>query len=212
MIKGYHGIIMKRYEELREEERSSLLKRKMEVEAKAPELLDIERKIAKLSMDLAVLNFKKNVNHQEEFSKLLRKAIEDAEKLFDHPMKQYMLFQEFAEQVEQRKLNDIPDVFAGNRHAQAYFGLFKQILPEVFTVMDSQVQDKWVALAFKIDDAVTQSVAENSINPQNIEADIRKKLLPMLFKETKAIGAGMDQAKKLVERIVQITRVGLNGA
>lgn len=149
---------------------------------------------------------------QEEFSKLLRKAIEDAEKLFDHPMKQYMLFQEFAEQVEQRKLNDIPDAFAGNRHAQAYFGLFKQILPEVFTVMDSQVQDKWVALAFKIDDAVTQSVAENSINPQNIEADIRKKLLPMLFKETKAIGAGMDQAKKLVERIVQITRVGLNGA
>ncbi|MCB2387335.1 type I restriction endonuclease subunit R [Thalassolituus alkanivorans] len=149
---------------------------------------------------------------QEEFSKLLRKAIEDAEKLFDHPMKQYMLFQEFAEQVEQRKLNDIPDAFAGNRHAQAYFGLFKQILPEVFTVMDSQVQDKWVALAFKIDDAVTQSVAENSINPQNIEADIRKKLLPMLFKEAKSIGAGMDQAKKLVERIVQITRVGLNGA
>ncbi len=149
---------------------------------------------------------------QEEFSKLLRKAIEDAEKLFDHPMKQYMLFQEFAEQVEQRKLNDIPDAFAGNRHAQAYFGLFKQILPEVFTVLDSQVQDKWVALAFKIDDAVTQSVAENSINPQNIEADIRKKLLPMLFKEAKAIGAGMDQAKKLVEKIVQITRVGLSAS
>lgn len=149
---------------------------------------------------------------QEEFSKLLRKAIEDAEKLFEHPMKQYMLFQEFAEQVEQRKLNDIPDAFAGNRHAQAYFGLFKQILPEVFTVLDSQVQDKWVRLAFDIDEAVTQSVAENSINPQNIEADIRKKLLPMLFKEAKSIGAGMDQAKKLVERIVQITRVGLNGA
>ncbi len=148
---------------------------------------------------------------QEEFSKLLRKAIEDAEKLFDHPMKQYMLFQEFAEQVEQRKLNDIPDAFAGNRHAQAYFGLFKQILPEVFTVMDSQVQDKWVRLAFDIDEAVTQSVAENSINPQNIEADIRKKLLPMLFKESKDVGAGMDQAKKLVEKIVQITRVGLSG-
>ncbi|HBW12408.1 ATP-binding protein [Proteiniclasticum sp.] len=76
MIKGYHGIIMKRYEELREEERSSLLKRKMEVEAKAPELLDIERKIAKLSMDLAVLNFKKNVNHQEEFSKLKSEIVD----------------------------------------------------------------------------------------------------------------------------------------
>jgi len=54
-------------------------------------------------------------------------------------------------------------------------------------------------------------VAENSINPQNIEADIRKKLLPRMFQECKAIGGGMDQAKKIVEMIVQITRVGLNG-
>ena len=55
------------------------------------------------------------------------------------------------------------------------------------------------------------SVAENSINPQNIEADIRKKLLPQMFRECKTIGGGMDQAKKIVEMIVQITRVGLNG-
>jgi len=50
------------------------------------------------------------------------------------------------------------------------------------------------------------------VNPQNIEADIRKKLLPRMFQECKAIGGGMDQAKKIVEMIVQITRVGLNGA
>ena len=48
-------------------------------------------------------------------------------------------------------------------------------------------------------------------NPQNIEADIRKKLLPQMFRECKSIGSGMDQAKKIVEMIVQITRVGLNG-
>ena len=149
---------------------------------------------------------------QEEFSRLLRKVIEEAEQLFDHPMKQYMLFQEFSDKVEQRKLDEVPDAFDGNRHAQAYFGLFKQILPEVFTVMDQQVQDKWVKLAFEVDEVVTQSVAENSINPQNIEADIRKKLLPMMFKETKGVGAGMDQAKKLVEKVVQITRVGLGKA
>lgn len=148
---------------------------------------------------------------QEAFSKLLRQVIEEAEKQFDHPMKQYMMFQQFGEQVEQRRLDDIPDAFAGNRHAQAYFGLFKQILPEVFSVVDEQVQDKWVKLAFHIDEAVTQSVAENSINPQNIEADIRKKLLPVMFREAKEVGAGMDHAKKLVEKIVQITRVGLNG-
>jgi type I restriction enzyme R subunit len=149
---------------------------------------------------------------QESFSKLLRQAIEEAEKLFDHPLKQYMLFREFEEQVQERRLNDIPDVFAGHHHAQAYFGVYKKVLPEVFAVTDSQVIDKWVKLAFEVDQAVDISVAENSINPQNIEADIRKKLLPMMFKECKAIGGGMDQAKKIVEMIVQITRVGLSGA
>lgn len=149
---------------------------------------------------------------QEAFSKLLRQAIEEAEKLFDHPLKQYMLFREFEEQVEDRRLNDIPDSFAGNRHAQAYFGVFKKVLPEALAVLDQQVQDKWVKVAFEIDQAVETSVAENSINPQNIEADIRKKLLPRMFQECKAIGGGMDQAKKIVETIVQITRVGFNGA
>ena len=148
---------------------------------------------------------------QEAFSKLLRLAIEEAEKLFDHPLKQYMLFREFEEQVQEPRLNEIPDLFAGNHHAQAYFGVYKKVLPEVFAVTDSQVIDKWVKLAFEVDQAVDISVAENSINPQNIEADIRKKLLPMMFKECKAICGGMDQAKKIVEMIVQITRVGLSG-
>nr|ELR5213045.1 type I restriction endonuclease subunit R [Providencia rettgeri] len=148
---------------------------------------------------------------QEAFSKLLRQAIEEAEKLFDHPLKQYVLFCEFEEQVQDRRLNDIPDAFTGNRHAQAYFGVFKKVLPEALAVLDSQVQDKWIKVAFEIDQAVETSVAENSINPQNIEADIRKKLLPRMFQECKAIGGGMDQAKKIVEMIVQITRVGLSG-
>ena len=85
-------------------------------------------------------------------------------------------------------------------------------MPEALAVLDQQVQDRWIKVAFEIDQAVETSVAENSINPQNIEADIRKKLLPRMFQECKAIGGGMDQAKKIVEMIVQITRVGLNGA
>lgn len=147
---------------------------------------------------------------QEAFSKLLRQAIEEAEKLFEHPLKQYMLFREFEEQVQERRLDEIPDAFAGNRHAQAYFGVFKKTLHEVFAMTDSQVQDKWIKLAFEVDEAVEKSVSENSINPQNIEADIRKKLLPLMFKECKSVGGGMDQAKKMVEMIVQITRVGLD--
>ncbi len=148
---------------------------------------------------------------QEAFSKLLRQAIEEAEQLFDHPLKQYMLFREFEVQVKDRRLDEIPDSFAGNRHAQAYFGVFKKVLPETVAVLDQQVQDKWVQLAFEIDRQVETSVAENSINPKNIEADIRKKLLPRMFQECKAIGGGMDQAKKIVEMIIQIIRVGLSG-
>ena len=103
-------------------------------------------------------------------------------------------------------------MFQGNRHAQAYFGILKKVLPE--TLHDSLTESEqmpWVTLAFDMDAAITLAVAENSINPQNIEADIRKKLLPQMFRECKSIGSGMDQAKKIVEMIVQITRVGLNG-
>jgi len=50
-------------------------------------------------------------------------------------------------------------------------------------------------------------VAENSLNPQNIEAAIRKGLLPLLF-----TAMGLDRAKQVVEQVVQITRVGLGRA
>lgn len=148
---------------------------------------------------------------QEAFSKLLRQAIEEAEKLFDHPLKQYMLFHEFEQQVQARKLSELPDAFMGNKHAQAYFGIFKKTLPEALNSNDEQVQGHWIKLAFSLDKMVETSVAEHSINPQNIENDIRKKLLPLLFRECKTVGAGMDQAKAVVEWVVKITRVGLAG-
>lgn len=148
---------------------------------------------------------------QQAFSALLLKAIEEVESLFDHPLKEYLLFSEFEDRVKARTLDTIPNLFHGNHHAQAYYGVFMKILPHVFAVNDEQVQVKWVGLAFKLDGLVERSVTENSINPQNIEADIRKKLLPMMFQECKAIGGGMDQAKSIVEMVVQITRVGLSG-
>lgn len=147
---------------------------------------------------------------QEVFSKLLRKAIEEAEALFNHPLKQYLLFREFEEKVESRQLDDIPDNFSGNRHAQAYFGVFKKLLPEVFASSQSSNLQGWIDLAFTIDNLVNTAVAEHSINPQNIEAEIRKKLLPIMFKACRDVGAGMDQAKAIVDLVVQITRVGLN--
>ena len=149
---------------------------------------------------------------QESFSKLLRKAIEEAEQLFEHPMKQYLLFREFEDQVKKRKLDDIPREFEGSPHAQAFFGIFKKILPSTLFDLNTSDLNKWIELSFTIDKLVTNAVAENSINPQNIEADIRKKTLPIVFKECKSIGAGMDQAKAIIEWIVQIVRIGLNGS
>lgn len=143
---------------------------------------------------------------QAAFSQLLREVIAEAEQLFDYDLKQYWLFHEFEQQVQARHLSDIPDVFGNNRHAQAYYGVFKQVLPECFS--DGMATEKWVQLAFDIDTDVSQSVAEHSINPHNIETDIRKKLLPKLFAVCKAEGGGMEQAKKMVETVVQIVRVG----
>lgn len=147
---------------------------------------------------------------QEAFSILLRQAIKEAEALFDHPLKQYMLFREFEEKVETRKLDELPDSFKGNRHAQAYYGVFKKMIPAGFQNLQEEQQQNWIDISFTVDELVSIAVAENSINPQNIEAAIRKKLLPLIFKECKSIGAGMDQAKGIVELVVQITRVGLS--
>ena len=106
-------------------------------------------------------------------------------------------------------MDELPDSFKGNRHAQAYYVVFKKMIPDGFQGLPEEQQQKWVDISFTVDELVNIAVAENSINPQNIEADIRKKLLPLIFKECKVLGAGMDQAKGIVEMVVQITRIDL---
>lgn len=145
----------------------------------------------------------------EVFSKLLKQVIEEAEAQFDHPLKQYMLFKEFEEKVEKREIDDLPDKFTDNRHAQAYFGIVKMYLGSEQNNVDEEISDRWVNISFEIDQIVTNAIAEYSINPRNIEGEIRKKLLPMIFSECKVSGAGMDQAKTMVDKIVMIVREGL---
>jgi type I restriction enzyme R subunit len=53
---------------------------------------------------------------------------------------------------------------------------------------------------------VTAAVAEFSINPSEIENQIRRALLPILFK-----AVGMDKAKAIITDIIQITRLGVAG-
>jgi type I restriction enzyme R subunit len=106
----------------------------------------------------------------------------------------------------------MPDAFNGNLHAQAYFGVFKLVLGDVFAAITEQGNEsqleKWVELAFKVDSVVLNAVAEYSINPQNIETEIRKQLLPLFFAQSKGVGLGIDQAKAMVEHVVQICRAG----
>ncbi|MBU5617273.1 HsdR family type I site-specific deoxyribonuclease [Psychrobacter sp. TAE2020] len=150
---------------------------------------------------------------QEYFSKLLKQAIEEAKAMFDAPVKQYLLFFGLEQQVDERKVVDIPNEFIDdsgklNKHAQAYFGLFKQLFNDDSdaTFAEKGVDnEQLVAYAFKIDEVVNTAVAEYSINPAQIENAISVKLLPMLFADL-----GIDKAQQLIEAVLKITRLGLS--
>ncbi|MBR7890145.1 MULTISPECIES: type I restriction endonuclease subunit R [Marinomonas] len=146
---------------------------------------------------------------QEHFSNLLKKAIEDAKAMFDAPVKQYILFADFEQDIKERKMPDMPNDFVDasgklNRHAQAYFGLFKLLFDDELLSEKSLDNSRLVSLAFEIDEAVTTAVAEYSINPAEIENAISMKLLPVLF-----VSIGLDNAQKLIEEVLKITRLGL---
>lgn len=76
MIKGYHGQIMNEYEKIRQEEHVALAERKQWAEKNLPAVLDLERRIAKLSLELAMVNFKYKDNQEEAFRKLKGEIIE----------------------------------------------------------------------------------------------------------------------------------------
>jgi type I restriction enzyme R subunit len=141
---------------------------------------------------------------KKRFSELLRQVIAEADALFDHPLKQYLLFKSFDEQVQQRQLDELPQQVRDNPHVQAYYGAFKLVLAEQQVTTD----ESWVALAEQTDAIVDQAVREFSINPLNIEASIRQQLLPLYFLALKPLGMGMDSVQALVEQVVQIVRAG----
>ncbi len=140
---------------------------------------------------------------QLHFSELLRQAIESANALFEHPFKQFALFKDFEEKVQKRDIEGTPSELDGNKHASAYFGILR------LTIGEDKVQgperNKFINVARLIDTTVQNAVSENSLSPQNIEAEIRKNLLPSLFKLV-----GLDKAKKITEQVLSITRIGLS--
>jgi type I restriction enzyme, R subunit len=126
--------------------------------------------------------------------------------MFDHPLKQYALFEEFEQKLQARQMPGMPDALADKPHAKAYFGAMRLVLGnEGFATLDHEAAQALVQQAIAIDIVVRDAVAENSLNPQNIETAIRKGLLPLLFGTL-----GLDNAKLLVEQVIQITRLGLS--
>ncbi len=137
------------------------------------------------------------------FSELLRRAIEEAQAMFDNPGKQYVLFKDLEEQVASRSVSGLPERIASNKHAAAYFGLFRLVVGDIDG--GGEATSQYEDLALKIDRIVTDAIAENSLNPHNIEAAIRKALLPLLFGHI-----GLDHAKVMADRVVEIVRIGLS--
>jgi Type I site-specific restriction-modification system, R (restriction) subunit and related helicases len=145
---------------------------------------------------------------QKVFGELLRQAIAEAEAMFDHPLKQYALFREFEQKLEVRDTPGVPSVFGENRHAMAYYGALKLVLGNTtFASMDTAAAQEYIDLALAMDEVVHHAIAENSLSPQNIEAAVRKALLPKLFALV-----GLDNAKAVVDQVIQIVRVGLSRA
>ena len=122
---------------------------------------------------------------------LLKQAIAEAEAMFNHPHKQYVLFKDFEEKVEARETPGLPSVLDQNRHAAAYYGALRLVLGDAaFAAMGDSTRQEYVELALAIDAIVHHAIAENSLSPQNIEAAVRKALLPNLFALV-----GLDQAE-----------------
>jgi type I restriction enzyme R subunit len=143
---------------------------------------------------------------QAVFSQLLKQAIAEAEAMFDHPYKQYMLFKDLEGKVIDRSIETVPDSFGDNKHARAYYGAFRLALGEsYFEQLGAGDGQDFIDEALVIDNTVKRAVAEHSVNPQDIETEIRRTLLPRLFDLI-----GLDHAKDVIERVIQITRVGLS--
>ena len=140
---------------------------------------------------------------QTYFSELLYLAIKEASALFDHPFRQYALFKDLEDKVQSRAIRDAPPELQANRSASAYFGILRSVAGDG-EALGGQRQG-YIDAAFEIERDVRIAVAENSLNPQNIEAAIRKALLPKLFTLV-----GLDQAKQAIEHVVSVTRIGLS--
>lgn len=140
---------------------------------------------------------------QKYFSAILRQAIAEANALFDYPKRQYALFTDIEDRVSAPTIDGTPQQLASNKHATAYYGAFRMVVGDA--VVQGPESEKFIDAALATESLVQTAVAENSLNPQSVEAALRKALLPKLFNLV-----GLDQAKEITDQIVSMTRIGLS--
>lgn len=136
---------------------------------------------------------------QRAFSELLREAIEAAEALFDHPHKQYTMFKDLETQVADRNTPGVPDRFANQPRAKAYYGLLLDHLNG-----QEATEDELVNEALHIESVVMDAVQSHSISPGNLEAAIKKALLVRYFNML----GGTDAAYALIDQVLTVVRAG----
>ncbi|OUL98013.1 DEAD/DEAH box helicase [Variovorax sp. JS1663] len=143
---------------------------------------------------------------QKVFSELLTNAIAQAEAMFDHPRAQYALFRDFEREVDRRATPDMPRTLASNPQARACYGAILMALGDAEAAnLDQAQRREHVAHALAIHRMVQAAVAEHSLNPQAIEAAIRKNLLQLLYAPL-----GMERAGDVIGRVLQMTRFSLS--
>ncbi len=142
---------------------------------------------------------------QLHFSELLRQAIAAAAAQFDTPLAEYTRFKDLSDLTHARLVPDAPAELQGRPHASAYFGILRIAAGEARCL--GSERSTFLRMAEEIEKAVQKAVAENSLNPQNIEAAIRNQLLPSLFTLL-----GLDVSRQALEQLIQVVRVGLTRA
>lgn len=76
MINGYQAEILTIYENIREEEARNLASRKLEIEKKLPLVLELEREIGKLCVELSISSFKE-IQNRDKYLAMLKEKVTD---------------------------------------------------------------------------------------------------------------------------------------
>ena len=120
---------------------------------------------------------------QMRFSELLKEAIVEAENSFDHPFKQYSLFEALEEKILNGELEGYPTKISERPKARAYYGALRLgLYPdqdyEKATDKDEELMDQ----ALKIEVEIQKAKEEHSLNQLKMEKKIRSSLLADLLK------------------------------